>query len=1266
MGKKSRLKRERRARELKRLLSRASREKNESTSHEESFVRLGSQLEVLFSQYDAGDVCLSLGVSELWIPNISSQVKHYLALGVLASMAPERFVIGARIDTYDSFRQFIQQVYTLLPDFGMLEDYVPEADWGEVKMASQGLFLRLFYGNAIERIPDFIEAFRLSNGIRPSAIRDIHVALAVQDHVISAIDRSLIGSAEGISPGHIEIPAEPFWQQCRNALASASSVLAGGKELSPDLVIVQGSFRRPMTWSDFGEAVMTGRALPAILIDIGGMRYPIALRNALGAVADNWAGRTITGTNPDGDMTASVAGFLRQRIDRSSLFAGPFHLFTRNRRLPYKFAAVFLGEPAFQFVVVLQEKSLSILVDIEKDIRSLVASGEEWWIAPEGGGSAFQFRHRTGRLPGPGEVTILVALPHYVSSMARLHLPKTSARVLWLPDFITIFDSLEDIAELDRFWTYVEEHRGMLGAMSMGMADLFASFRDSHGVLVEGAVTPNFISLDPHWGSNWRYRQLTEYWKNVPPLFPDDTGTLWKVEPPIDGIQRLIARGSPSIAFSTLVRGCVVHFVFPVAEQNLDLLNGRMLELFVHCITDAIAQGKSELETLALFARRRIVTTCRAQDTALATEIGDSREKLDAPLFSDWRVSTDGASSTVFATVLINVARVQASLTDAVDARFEVECIAEWVSGLGSAIGQPPISDTLSRLYDSSSRKPRFTLTRTRRLIDVPDFASPQVPQPEQYKRARRDLAVTFKKIGATPGRYELASAKAVIDPARDMFRQGIHTKIAQFDRPLLLRFCIEQHDALAVEHRREVLRLRQSLSHEVNYDRSQVLAKTQGKFVREARNYQYLLECCLSMPSSGSEPATTQAVMELVASIDWLFTLYDASDVLHNDIEVAGVDLDNSYVPMVFYSPGRDIQEDEFSLEMADMKLGLDIIEKDKVTSPQEGGSEFQALDDVFIRDTGFSLTHLVQTFNLLSCWKSCRGDQELRLCYQALSTDISKALQEAISDITPEEANRLVAFATLEPSQVRHLLGKTVTESDVPVWDHTKRGSRYTIRPLIPMGDGTLAWGAACADRSFHIWTSSIANGYLPADFPWPSVSEAVRAIKNDLERQLEIRAFEICSRTSPHVIHGIDFKSRFPKDCFDDVGDFDVLAYWPETNWWLTVECKYNQPAFCIKDARRLRERIFGIHPDRGQFSKIERRRVFLSTNSDKIRELLQWPASVSGSTQPRFFEVYVSRDIYWWMRHPPYEVPAHFVRIDAFDNWLRASGFSMPSN
>lgn len=121
--------------------------------------------------------------------------------------------------------------------------------------------------------------------------------------------------------------------------------------------------------------------------------------------------------------------------------------------------------------------------------------------------------------------------------------------------------------------------------------------------------------------------------------------------------------------------------------------------------------------------------------------------------------------------------------------------------------------------------------------------------------------------------------------------------------------------------------------------------------------------------------------------------------------------------------------------------------------------------------------------------------------------------------------------------------------------------------------------------------------------------------------------------------------------------DVGDFDVLAYWPATNTLVVVECKYNQPPFSVKDSRRLRDRIFGKdETDRtGQFSRIARRRAFVKEHRGRMLELLKWPpAEVDES---RDVEMYVSRDLHWWMVHPPYPVPTFFVAVDSLDIWLK---------
>jgi len=111
-----------------------------------SFQSSTEALAKLFRKYSIEDVAKSIFVSNMWLPNISSPVKHQLLTAVFASMKPEEFSPKDRIKSYDDFRKFVEKVYELIPPFPLLEDYVPTPDWGEVKFHHGERNYRIFYG----------------------------------------------------------------------------------------------------------------------------------------------------------------------------------------------------------------------------------------------------------------------------------------------------------------------------------------------------------------------------------------------------------------------------------------------------------------------------------------------------------------------------------------------------------------------------------------------------------------------------------------------------------------------------------------------------------------------------------------------------------------------------------------------------------------------------------------------------------------------------------------------------------------------------------------------------------------------------------------------------------------------------------------------------------------------------------------------------------------------------------------------------------------
>lgn len=1256
MGKKSRLKREKRKAQTDVPPVAVQAPRSKQPSRDKRFCEQQAELKDYLVQFGANDVILALGVSDLWRPNRSSQVKHSLAMLIALSIPLREYQALRPIVTHDEFVIFLNGLRRLLPSFPMLEDFVPEADWGEIRVAGATGFERIFYGGSVERIPDFIEAFRLLQAEHPVAIGDMNLAIALQAHILEAIDSSLAGRDDHVAAGHLEVPTNVFWFSCREALLSTYAAIqahVGGT--SGALVVELGALKAPDSLESFSDAIMMGTALPIVLVQVEDTYLPIAPRAASSVVIDLWHEQaSALSMDGLGKLAGRLGKFLSHRLREHDVVVGPADLIGTSHRFDRQIAAVIRSAGKLFFILPIDPNDLPKLGQIERWFNRLVDDSARWALMFPAQRQILELRNGKGDFPRSSSIQLVAVIARVSTQSTFFGLPDFRSRVIGLPDFVSLFDSIKYSGELDAFFSYLDDMESRVGGM-IGLIDHLAAFRDSHGVLVEGAESPDWISLDPHWNTSWRFKELRAFWASAPHRFPDDLHT-WVVDEREDGLTSMKAKGSFALAWSGGVGLCVVQAVMEVGSDP-DYANGPLLELFVHCVADACTQRSSMLEKLQLFHRAQVVIRCEMDPQTLPVRDDEeaTERRASLPLLTSLKLTFRASEKAVF-TVEVNLSRLYSGLNSAADASFEAECAIELAVGLSPLLGLSCDEGVLESLRKTEKRQPRFTLRSTKRPFDVPDHASPDLPEAGQFKLARKELAFVFKQQGViTPARYELEPAKLIMNSARDAMRNELHAKISQFDRKQLLQICIAQHDELTANYQFEVTRLKLSLSHQVSFDRSSRLAEAYDKYTSMARNYRYLLECCVSSPVQGEMRPTVPEVVQLIARIDWLSVLYGASDTLHNGIDVGGIELDDSFVPTVFFSEDRDSKEQQYLQDVAGAKLGVGLSEIDEVNSDQDSAQNWAQLDDALSSDLGFSLTHISQVLQVLSHWHSVGGDEELRFGYAASPASIAGLACERLPSLPKGVTEKIVAFLTLDPAGVRRLAGKTEDEPDVPVWEHAKRVHRYLIRPLIQIDHDVLAWGAATTDRALSIWVGSIVNGYLPADFQWPTVAKVVRGIKEGIEKLLEVRAHEIFRRHGEFVMRGIDFRRRFPKERFDDVGDFDVLAYWPDKNLWVAVECKYNQPPFCLKDARRLRERVFGQGEDHGQFSKIERRHRFLENNAQRLRELLQWPESQSGAVA-EFRDVYVCREISWWLKHPPYDVRTDFVRVDALDGWL----------
>lgn len=1263
MGKKSREKRERKAAKMSmdpqgwsQDLSSLFRRDARDSELESKFQNRIERTLAVFQRYRRIDTALALSVSDLWPANVASPIKHMFAWAVLLRMG-EPPLDALPIATYEEFTGFANALYAVWPEFPMLEDFSPEADWGQTRVRLDSDFVPMFYGSCIERTPDFVEAFRISYGDIDTAQADMNLAVAVQAHIIGSIpDLSRVPLPQP-SSGHVEVPPEDFWLTCRPMLLQLGHHLVNRRsQASKELEIGFGVVKAPLTRDGFGNAVMQGHVLPFLAVTDGESWVPMSVRSLPSVVVDYWAKHHTAGL---GALVHRMLGrFVADRFSRTHV--GPMTLMIGHKAIDHlPVSCLIPGKEGVYLICACDHASYEKASRASQGAYAALNRGElAYFRLADGRG--FSLGRGEARGLKTDEVRILIVLTQSSTELGMILPAQRPARLMPLADFVTIFDDLDEPDDIESLWKFVDGQDGMFSPFSSGLADLFASFKDSHGVLVEGATTPSLLMLDTHWGTSRRFQELTSFWSRAPIKFPDDS-TGWRLTQATEGVTRMNSRALPLFVFSTQTGSCTVQTLVPITPR-LHVMDGRMLEMFAHFLADQFFRNRDLLSRLPFMQQPYLVLICEV-DAANTVEPEQPPEPLAT--FPDAVFTASRVDAQPHKLLLkISTRAVLAGLNDAKDASFEVRCLIEALQCCHEEVGLLFPDDLTDLLQSRASEAARFQLQHTKRVVDVPDFLDPVVPSPTDYKLARKHLAVAMQQLGLNPGRYELKEAKTKIDAGRDFLRVHIEQRLASLDSHQLVQQCIEQHDALVAAERFAILRARQSLSHDVEYDRLEVVEKVRKELGSAARHYRYLLEKVLSSSCKGAQPVTNDVLRELIGLVDWYKVLADAGDVLHTGVDVGGIEIDDFYLPEVFYSTDSGERGTKFAREYAKSRLGIDLNDQDEVVGASEELLSDERLRQAFKQDLGFELQHLLSSLVILSQPVQWGLADTLALSYVATSDRISQLLVENLKGLEITESTAILEFLTLSGPHILRLAGRDVDEAEVPYWEHNKRIHRYAIRPLITEGE-SLRWGAEAASRALSIWNASVRDGYLPADFAWPNIEPLIRDVKEGIEKRLEERTGEVLLRHTPYMVRNLDFYRRFRSERFDDVGDFDVFAYWPETDTLLVAECKYNQPPYSMKDTRRLRDKIFGKSEDdrSGQFSRILRRRQFLIQHRSRMLELLGWPTPTGN--QPRNLEIYVSREVYYWMVHPPYEVPTAFARIDALDTWIKKQIVDQPA-
>lgn len=1245
---------------------------------EKTFAGSVESIKRLYRKYSAEELAAALFVSNLWLPNIASPAKHTLFAMTLSSMKPEEFQKTSAMKDYDDFQLFLEALYKLSPNFMMLEDYVPELDWGEIRFPFGTKKYRIFYGGDLENAYDFLTLFeiiyspfdrRMKELAGRSPLDELGHALTLQDAIIGGISSQLSRKNIEISPGDVSIPSETFWRDATRTYESFDLNQIAGASLLREFSVTLGGLPIAMlSKNKVVEAVSDGMTFPSLFIEHEGRHFPILPRRMSGVLFDAWGGvlkrhqDALQGA--DTSLELEVAGgfyrFVRERFskDEALFFVSACDGDQKSQEIVFPVAIKSKDKLILFYILppATDGKAISRkLAEVSPKLKEAVRLLQILPIRLNCHLESKRAEFRSGALTP----IIFIVIPQTSTGPCSIGIEQElPGRVEFMDSVLAILDEIYEAEQLSDFLDYLKMLDSSFMPPMSSLMDKFASFQDSHGVLIGGASEPDMVMLDPHWGSSYRFQSLVKFWSLYPERDLFGHPRSWQIHE--EGLHRIRLAARSFFGSVLYCQMGKAHVFVTCPFHVMSYEQARVAIFLAECAEDNLYQYRDVVGTHRVFEDSCNLTVQFFPHSLVTANPAFKHLHHLVPGTRFWCADTAYTDErSVGIRIVFDAEAVQEAFLKVQDRSMEAALLLEIVQQLDSLHPDKANAVIVGAIEKGKGGKPRFKFGMTEKPASFPEFVEPCLPIDRDFKLAKKRVAELAKQEGLSEGKYDLAVAEEKLGALRKAMIVELNTAVTRYDFCRSIPLLLGWTDALANKREREKMMIRHSLEHEVDYSRDERYAENENKFTPMHRNYRYLIEKFVQLGPSGKDTITEEVARFLLAFIDWFFVITGARDAIHYNINPTGLTINHEFLVDVEYADDMRGCQEQFAREDAQLRLGLIGNSSDKVEHPKPPEEQMNALDDPFLVDYGFKFTSLVSLLLVLTHWPEQHEGVPEAMSYSATQDEISTASQKAIAIFEARETGPILDFLTLKPEEVLRIIGEDQPCDDLPVWEHNKRPARYTLRPLIKIED-RYHWGPYAVRTAGLIWSGSPSMGTLPVDIGKGRVGQLLEQWRPLLDKEVELRAAQVVKRFTPHVtptawLDRLDLSGQHP----EDLGDYDVLAYFPKAHAVLNIECKNMLPVHCLKDARRLREKIFGVPgKDEGHFRQIEKRQHYLLDHWAAIAKALKWP--LSAAQPPKILSLYVTPIAYWWTRFPPRKVDTTFLRVEMLSKFIQDLG------
>ncbi|MBU2539561.1 hypothetical protein KJ786_00135 [Patescibacteria group bacterium] len=1233
--------------------------------------------------YSIEDLLKSFFVLNLWLPNVASPIKSQYLYVIFESIF-DKLPKENKITEYNHFKKFVQELLLIVPSFPMMEDYLPENDWGEIKYFLNKKFYRTLYGGDLSNPYDFCYSFEVIHRgfeeyylekLGRSPIKEFEFCLTVQDKIINGIDVKAQDKRD-VELGGFSLPSEEFWQAAVGFLDNFDPT----SNFSPDLIkeyTKDLDSARPIEVppeEDFLSRAHDGKNCFYFFLKKSGRFFPVLPRKYFAVLFDKW-GKILSEHYPSTvkeikhyeiKIGVELYHFIKQRVREEELFFICSAI--QDDLKPHKtiFTTAFRSKNKLILVHVLppptagttQQKMLESLIPELQEAQNFFTKSPTR-LGLHGEEKMVQFESTKGEGRTALEPLIITVIPHITTDFGMIGQPKDLVgEIIGLDQFLGIIDEIEDLHEIADFFEYVESMQDSFSLSPMtSYLDRFGSFRDSHSVLIPGANTPNLVVLDPHWGTDFRYRSLSKFWEIFPEenFFGHPRG--WTIPADRKTKTGFILNSRTFFGYAYYQKIGQASFFINAPVHRMELDEGGINDSIMQSLFDAIDIYPNIIEKLNFTKSHNKVQIffCPSSIALKEDELAHVRHLVQNTNL--WAMDCARLQSMDYGVrVVYNLEKMMEALRIVADRSIQIQLLVDVLEQLNTLVAEPDLANIRSELEKEKNKKARFKTFMVEKKVSFPEGIRTLLPDQKEYKLADKEIAKIALGLNIQPGSYSADEGKRKLNNLRNKLVQFLNIKIQGHNLGDAIPVLLEKSNALIHDSWHAEEEIKASRDHEVDYEREGKSSENEKKFLHWYKVYRYLIEKFVQLQPGGNTKFSNQHLKELLVFADRLIDIYVASDFINYELYPVNVNIDRDYIVSTS-DEKNDIasMEKEYGKEQAKINLGIIGKKEDTADSNIPIEDYLDELDRAFKKDFAFGLKNFVNVQQVLALW-AVDTEKGEGTYYYATSKEIASACAKQIKGYDISETDAILNFLALKPEGILTIKGEQEPAEDIPVWEHTKRPMRFDIRPLIKI-DGHYYWGPHSIDRTSHIWMGISSKHKLPSDLDAPTVKAVLNRGHENLRNCLVEKIKEIALRHTNNVEKGV-YPHKYD-ETITDIGDYDVLAYLKNKNVLLNIESKIIDPPYSNKDSGRMQRKIFGeMKRDTifkgGYLQRVEKRANHLKTKGRDLVTKLGWDTP---TLDPKVISVFATKMGFWWTKFPPVKTEVNFIEVRLLDQFIK---------